>query len=242
MDSPVKEGWRGFTSGASSARSNAGSTAVEPFRPLGLVRRGSTPLQSINEIPSWSAPARSAEVSITEATVSSVACSTGWTLAAQGAFDLALGVASGELVALFVFSPSAADANFEFGESSLEVEVERDQGEAALGEGFFELFDFAPMEQQSAITGGVVIGLARRFIARDVRTEQMEFTVARSAIGFLNRDSTGAYALDFGAGQAEAGFIGAQNFVLVPGAAVASDDAIIGGSAVTGSSLLAARP
>ena len=150
----------------------------------------------------------------------------GW-LATQRPFDLSAGVAFGDAIAFFVNPATAADADLQLGHSSGEVELERNQGQTLLREGLFELGDLAAMEQQSTVTGGIVIGLTGRLVSGDVSANEIHVAVSRAAIGLLNRDAPGARALDFGAHQAESGFEAAQDVVLEEGAPAGGQDALV---------------
>ncbi len=104
----------------------------------------------------------------------------------EGSLDLSLMFTFGDPLAFFVETSTSTDADLELGQPAGEVEPERDEGEAFLGEGLLELHDLASVEQQLAVPGGLVIGLSGGFVAGDVRADEEELTVVRSTVGLLD--------------------------------------------------------
>ena len=63
------------------------------------------------------------------------------------ALNLTLSVPLRQSLALLMDAATPTDADLEFGQAASEIETSRYQGQPALGEGFFELSDLAPMEE-----------------------------------------------------------------------------------------------
>ena len=64
-------------------------------------------------------------------------------------------------------------ADLQLDEAVLQVELQRHQGQPALLEGRLQLLDFTPVDQQApTVAGQLVVLLAGRLVARDVRADQ----------------------------------------------------------------------
>src|SRR5262245_7064776 len=146
--------------------------------------------------------------------------------AARGAVHLPLDLSLAQRRPLVVELLATGRADLELGATLLEVDPQRNQGQAALGDLASEAADLASVEQQFAITLGIVIGVGAMTVGADVAAEQPDLVVSHRRIRVLESDQAGAKRLDLGPPQHESRLDRLEDLVLVPCTPVARDGAI----------------
>src|SRR5712692_9811978 len=98
--------------------------------------------------------------------------------APSGAIHLAPDLALAQRRALVVQLLAAGEPDLELGSSILEVNAERDQCEPALGDLPGEPADLAAVQQQLAITLGIVIRVGPVAVRADMAAEEPDLVVS----------------------------------------------------------------
>src|SRR5262245_55528493 len=83
------------------------------------------------------------------------------------------------------------------------------------------------MHQQLAATLGLVIERVRIVVFRDVGADEPDFVLVDAAIGFIERESAGAKALDFTANENDAALERVEHQIVMPGLAVIRDNPLV---------------
>lgn len=119
---------------------------------------------------------------------------------AEFATHVALGIALGRGSPLVVQLLSSSDGDLGFREPLLEVEAQRNERPALLGDLYVETLDLAPMQKQFARAERIVIGQISMRIRTDMALEQPDFIVAQNRVGLAQVHLAGPTRFDLGAG------------------------------------------
>ncbi len=142
---------------------------------------------------------------------------------AQGAADLALGVALRQGVALVVRRLAGAQPDLELGVAVAPVQAHGHDGPPALlGEALHRL-DLAAVQEQLARPGRVVVRAVAERVLRDGGLHEERLAVADHAVGLRQRRLAAAQRLHLGAGQHQPGLERVGDLVVEPGAPVDRD-------------------
>ena len=119
-------------------------------------------------------------------------------------FDLALGVPLGGGVPLVVVLLAPAQADLQLHPGVLEVDAERDQGQAVLLHHGLQLADLPLVHQQPPGADGVFVEDVSLFIGGDVHAVDIDLPVLGDAEGVLQVQGPGPDGLDLRPGQLDA--------------------------------------
>src|SRR3954462_10302497 len=120
------------------------------------------------------------------------------------------------VVELFPFAEREGDLGF----STLEVDLEREQGQALTLDGADHLADLLLVQEELPRPCGLVIEVARLFIRRYVQIEQKDFSVFYDRVGIGDVGLPVTQRLDLAAGQNNPRLPGVEDVVVVSGAFV----------------------
>ncbi len=149
----------------------------------------------------------------------------------EGAVDVSFGVASGDGLAFVVLALAAHEGDLDFGEAGVvDIHAEGHDGPVALGCSCVQVIDLAPVEEEFAGTGFLVVGAISVPVLGDMDAHEPGFAIADENETFTQVYGAGAHRLDFGAGEGEAGLEGFFDEVVVAGFAICGDGAGTGGS------------
>src|SRR6266511_1045404 len=141
-----------------------------------------------------------------------------------GAGHLPLGVALGHRLALVEGALAARQAEVDLDEVPLEVQPQRHQGEAALGDLAGELVDLPAVQQQLPRAGRLVALVAGAGVGGDPHVED-HVAAFDDGVGVLQRRLALPQGLHLAAAQHDAGLDGLDDLVVVAGTAVGRDRA-----------------
>src|SRR5215218_7662487 len=137
----------------------------------------------------------------------------------SGPGHLALGVPLGQGLALVVGPLASGQAELHLDQLVLEVDAQRDQGQAALLDPRRQLVDLLAVEQELARPGGLMALVAGVGVGGDLHVED-DVAVLQHGVGVLERGLALAQGLDLAAAQDHPGLDGLEDLVVVAGAAV----------------------
>src|SRR5215218_3151336 len=141
-----------------------------------------------------------------------------------GPGHLAFGVALGDRLALVVGALAPGQAQLDLDQLVLEVDAQRDQGQAALVDPGRQLLDLLAVEQQLARPGRLVALVAGMGVGRDLHVQD-DVAAVDHGVGVLERRLALAQGLDLAAAQDDPGLEGLEDLVVVAGTAVGDDRA-----------------
>ncbi len=118
-----------------------------------------------------------------------------------------------------------AEGQLAFGAIAAEINLQRDQGEAALLGSACQFIKLAAVEEKLARAHGIVIPNAAGAVFGNVGVHEPEFAGARLGVGLAEGGLAFAEGFDFGADQNDAGFDFVEEDVVVRGGAILGDDA-----------------
>ena len=136
----------------------------------------------------------------------------------ERALGFALLIAFAQAVALVVQLLALYQRNLYFNFALfVKIHLQRHEGLAALAHLAVELFDLGTVQQQLAPAQRLVVEAVGIGIGADVGVDQKNFIAVNAGIAFLQVHPSLAAGFDFAALQLDAGLIGIEDFVLVPG-------------------------
>src|SRR5688572_17661528 len=100
----------------------------------------------------------------------------------QRALDFAVGVTLGDDLALVVLTAAARHSQLDLGEAILEVQAQRDDGQAFLLDLTRQILDLRSMQQQTARTPRLVSELCRRAVLGDMGSLEPDLAVLGSCV------------------------------------------------------------
>ena len=135
-----------------------------------------------------------------------------------------LRVPLGDRLALVGLAPSSPERQLDLGPALAEVQAQRHERQALLGDAGLQAVDLVAVEEQLAPPVGIVgTDVGGELVRRDVHPlePQLAGIAAGEAVGEL--DVAEAQALDLAPGEHDAGLDDVEHLVVVPGAAIAGD-------------------
>src|SRR4051812_28993431 len=111
--------------------------------------------------------------------------------AAHGLVDLFLGVAAGEVLALVVGLLALGETEFDLGVPIVEIDLERDEGDAVVAELAHHLGDLLAVQEEFADAAWLVVGPGALRVLGDVHPVQEDLTVVLVAEGVDERRAAG---------------------------------------------------
>src|SRR6266508_1167367 len=138
--------------------------------------------------------------------------------------DLALGDLAFQRFALVVELFAAREPQLDFGAAVLEIELERNQREAALLGLARESFDLPRVKQELAHACRLVVELVGARVGTDMGIDQENFAATDLGVAIDEVGLAVAQRLHFTAEENEAGFVGLVDEVIMARLAVDADD------------------
>lgn len=127
-------------------------------------------------------------------------------------------------MALVVFLFAPGQGQLDFGLAIFEIHPQRDEIVAHLVDLAIELFDLGLVQQQFALTTGLVIIVVGKGIGADVDVEHPDFIVDNASVAVFEVAAPISEGFDLGSPQHHAGLELILDVIVVPGFAVFSDD------------------
>lgn len=114
-------------------------------------------------------------------------------VAGHGAVHFALRVALFHVRAFVGVGLAAYQRNLNLGQAAfVEIDLERDDGLAALGDLISPLLDLPAVHEQFSLAGGVMLSVAGHRIMRYVASDKKNLAVADAGVGLVERCGSGA--------------------------------------------------